>query len=52
MRDGTLKRGACELCGSFVVDAHHDDYSKPLTVRWFCRRDHQQLHAAERRAAA
>jgi hypothetical protein len=24
---------------------HHDDYSKPLDVRWFCRRHHLLHHA-------
>lgn len=51
LRDGRLHRGRCETCGSFRVEAHHDDYSKPLEVKWFCRRHHQQLHAAMRRAA-
>ena len=27
------------------VVAHHDDYSKPLDVRWLCRSHHMQLHA-------
>lgn len=49
LRTGELKRGRCEDCSSFRVDAHHDDYEQPLVVRWFCRRHHQQLHANERR---
>jgi hypothetical protein len=48
-RDGTLKRGKCEECGSLRVEAHHDDYDKPLDVRWLCRRHHVQLHARLRR---
>ena len=47
---GTLKRGSCEQCGSFRVEAHHDDYDKPLEVRWLCRRHHQMLHALQRRS--
>ena len=32
--NGELSRGPCENCGSTsYVDAHHDDYSKPLQVR-------------------
>lgn len=51
LRKGTVKRGTCEECGSFRVDGHHDDYSKPLEVRWLCRRHHRALHIAERKAA-
>src|SRR4051794_27601008 len=35
--DGRLTKGACEVCGEERADAHHDDYSKPLDVRWLCR---------------
>ena len=49
LRKGTLRRGQCEVCGSFLVDAHHDDYAQPLLVRWLCRRHHQALHAEIRR---
>ena len=38
IRKGQIVRGACEVCGSFRVDGHHDDYALPLVVRWFCRR--------------
>lgn len=52
LRDGTLTRGRCEVCNSLRVEAHHDDYSAQLVVRWLCRLHHQQHHARERRAAA
>lgn len=29
------------------VEAHHDDYSKPLGVRWLCRDDHKAWHDAK-----
>jgi hypothetical protein len=48
LRAGTLVRGRCEDCGSFRTEAHHEDYSKPLSVIWLCRRDHRRRHAAER----
>lgn len=41
-----LRKRPCEVCGIAQVDAHHDDYSIPLKVRWLCRRHHRQHHAA------
>ena len=34
IRKGLMKRGPCERCGSEKTQAHHDDYSKRLEVRW------------------
>ncbi len=45
VRDGRLKREPCEACGTDVkVHAHHDDYSKPLEVRWLCADCHVREH--------
>jgi hypothetical protein len=41
---GRLVRQPCEVCGAAKVDAHHDDYSKPLDVRWLCRLHHMAIH--------
>ena len=41
---GDLLRQPCEVCGETRVDAHHEDYSKPLEVRWLCRCHHMELH--------
>lgn len=49
LRTGDLKRGRCEVCGSFRVEAHHEDYAAPLVVVWLCRSHHQQWHAALRK---
>ena len=46
---GTLLDGPCEVCGSpGAALAHHDDYNKPLAVRWLCFQHHMQHHAALR----
>ena len=42
--DGELSREWCEVCGEVEVEAHHDDYSRPLDVRWLCRRHHKLWH--------
>lgn len=44
IRDGRLARNPCEVCGSSMAEAHHEDYSKPLEVRWLCRRHHMDRH--------
>lgn len=50
IKAGRLTRQPCEQCGATPTDGHHDDYSRPLDVRWLCRRHHRQLHG-KRRAA-
>jgi hypothetical protein len=42
---GTLVKSNCEVCGSEKSEAHHDDYSQPLVVRWLCRRHHKIHHS-------
>lgn len=55
---GLLERpDDCEKCGyvgrvTRDIHAHHDDYSKPLDVRWLCSSCHGRHHRALRRAAA
>ena len=48
LRKGTLTKPLeCEGCGpnySGKLEAHHDDYSKPLDVKWFCDPCHKQRH--------
>jgi hypothetical protein len=44
VRDGRLTKGACEVCGATDSHGHHDDYSKPLEVRWLCAKHHAEEH--------
>ena len=41
---GKLKKQPCEVCGDVNVQAHHEDYTKPMEVRWLCRRHHNDAH--------
>lgn len=49
IKNGTLvRRYVCEDCGSKArIDAHHEDYSKPLDVLWLCRQCHRNRHPAK-----
>lgn len=40
------KESVCSLCYSdkFRIEAHHEDYSKPLDVIWCCSRCHADIH--------
>lgn len=42
---GSLVRLPCEVCGANSHVAHHDDYEKPLEVRWLCQTHHKQWHS-------
>lgn len=56
IKRGELTRRSCERCGSgLAVQAHHEDYSKPLEVNWLCAPCHGERHREineERRAGA
>lgn len=62
IRSGRIVRPeSCEVCGQTpprnrlgrsAVQGHHDDYSKPLEVRWFCQPCHIQHHRNLRNAAS
>lgn len=47
-----LIQNPCEVCnadgvmadGRREVQAHHDDYSRPLDVRWLCQQHHHEWH--------
>jgi len=45
IRGGKLFREPCEKCGATKnIHGHHDDYTKPLNVRWLCAAHHRQWH--------
>jgi len=52
LKRGKIKRGPCEICGSPDTQPHHDDYSRPLAVRWFCKRHHLNYHGKQLRREA
>lgn len=49
---GILVPAPCEQCGETgvfkdgrnKVQAHHDDYNKPMEVRWLCQKCHHEWH--------
>lgn len=34
----------CESCGQSATDRHHDNYNKPLEIRWLCAPCHREWH--------
>lgn len=44
LKSGKLKQLSCEVCGDIKSEAHHCDYSKPLSVNWLCRKHHAEWH--------
>lgn len=45
IRDKRLFKEPCEVCNcTEKIHAHHDDYAKPLNIRWLCAEHHRQWH--------
>ena len=44
IQSGKMHRQPCIVCGNAEVEAHHEDYSKPLDVMWLCRKHHGEHH--------
>jgi hypothetical protein len=47
LRDGLIEKQPCH-CGESEVEAHHDNYSRPLDVDWLCVKHHKELHRKEK----
>lgn len=46
LKSGKIKKSPC-FCGNKKVQAHHEDYSKPLKVKWFCKKHHPKAEGGE-----
>lgn len=45
IKTGKLIKQPCEICGTTSrINAHHDDYSRPLSVMWLCSEHHVARH--------
>jgi len=44
IKSGILVRKPCIVCGNKKAEGHHQDYSKPLDIKWLCDLHHQHLH--------
>ena len=46
-----IKPSKCEncktLCAKRNIEGHHNDYSKPLKVKWLCQGCHGKIHRAK-----
>lgn len=46
-----IARLPCFVCGERNSEAHHPDYSAPLSVVWLCSAHHKQLHKEHRESS-
>ena len=45
IKSGLITRRSCEICNTPNAEAHHDDYTQPMMVRWLCRKHHADHHS-------
>lgn len=44
LRNGSILKKDCEICGISNTEAHHTDYKKPLEIKWLCKKHHTLEH--------
>ena len=46
LRTRKITQQPCQIkqCPTVVTEAHHNDYTRPLDVTWFCRKHHREFH--------
>lgn len=44
IKSGKLIKEPCLKCGDIKTQAHHEDYRKPLMVKWLCFKHHKEIH--------
>lgn len=49
MNGKLIRKSKCEKCSSIEkIEAHHENYSKPLEVIWLCEKCHKDIHREKR----
>ena len=45
IKAGILVKKSCEECGSIKkIQAHHEDYTRPMDIKWLCQKCHHEWH--------
>jgi len=48
LRNKTLFKKPCEVCGSNLTQAHHGNYQDPLNINWLCKQHHMEADLERR----
>jgi ribosomal protein S27AE len=49
LKRGKINKTNCANCGDPNVEAHHEDYTKPLEIIWFCSNCHLEYLEKEKK---